>query len=100
MYFITCFQKYEIDKNGWPDLGAGRTFGYYNDRDVAIRMVELNNLDIHECLYDYAVIEYIRPFARHTYVECTLIRIAVPRPLTLRGLPTHYLFAEFCPDWR
>ncbi len=59
MYFITCFQKYEIDKNGWPDLGSHRTFGYYNDRDVAIRMVELNNLDIHECLYDYAVIEHI-----------------------------------------
>lgn len=59
MYFITCFRKYEIDKNGWPDLGASRTFGYYNDRDVAIRMVELNNLDIHECLYTYAVIEHI-----------------------------------------
>lgn len=59
MYFITCFQKYEIDELGWPDLGASRTFGYYNDRDVAIRMVELNNLDIRECLYDYAVIEHI-----------------------------------------
>lgn len=59
MYFITCFQKYEIDKNGWPDVGHCRTFGYYNDRDVAIRMVELNNLDIQERLYNYAVVEYI-----------------------------------------
>ena len=59
MYFVTCFQKYEIDKLGWPDIGAARTFGYYNDREVAIKMVELNNLDIHECLYDYAVVEYI-----------------------------------------
>lgn len=59
MYFITCFQKYEIDKNGWPDVGHGRTFGYYNDRDVAIRMVELNNLDIQERFYNYAVVEYI-----------------------------------------
>lgn len=59
MYFVTCFQKYEIDETGFPDIGAARTYGYYNDRDVAIRMVELNNLDICECLYDYAVIEYI-----------------------------------------
>lgn len=59
MYFITGFSKYEKDRLGWPDIGAARTFGYYNDRDVAIRMVELNNLDIHEYLYDYAVVEYI-----------------------------------------
>lgn len=59
MYFVTCFQKYEIDETGFPNIGAARTYGYYNDRDVAIRMVELNNLDICECLYDYAVIEYI-----------------------------------------
>lgn len=59
MYFVTCFQKYEIDEYGWPDIGCARTFGYYNERDVAIRMVELNNLDIRECLYDYAVVEYI-----------------------------------------
>lgn len=59
MYFITCFQKYEIDKSGWRDVGAIRTFGYYDTRSVAIRAVKLNNCDIHECLYDYAVIEYI-----------------------------------------
>lgn len=59
MYFITCFQKYETDRFGWPDIGCGRTFGYYKDREIAIRMVELNNLDIHERLYDYAVVEYI-----------------------------------------
>ena len=59
MYFITCFQRYEQTKYGVPDIGSARTFGYYNDRDVAIRMVELNNLDIRECLYDYAVIECI-----------------------------------------
>lgn len=59
MYFVTCFQKYEIDKNGWPDVGAVRTFGYYNDRDVAIKSVEINICDIHEYLYAYAVIECI-----------------------------------------
>lgn len=59
MYFITCFQKYEIGKLGWPDIGAARTFGYYNDRDVAIRMVECNNLDIQERIYEYAVVEHI-----------------------------------------
>lgn len=60
MYFITCFAKYEIDpKTHVPNIGANRTFGYYADRDVAIRMVSLNNLDIQECIYQYAVIEHI-----------------------------------------
>jgi hypothetical protein len=59
MYFITCFYKYEPTKFGCPDIGSARTFGYYTDRDVAIRMVELNNLDIQERLYNYAVVEYI-----------------------------------------
>lgn len=59
MYFITCFQKYEQTKLGVPDIGSYRTFGYYNDRDVAIEMVHQNNCDIHENLYHYAVIECI-----------------------------------------
>ena len=58
MYFITCFSQYKLI-GGVPDIGSARTFGYYNDRDTAIKMVELNNCDIQERLYEYAVIEYI-----------------------------------------
>lgn len=59
MYFITCFQKYEIDEFGWPDLGAGRTFGYYFRKGDAVEAVINNNADIHEYTYRYAVIEHI-----------------------------------------
>lgn len=59
MYFVTCFQRYEQTRLGVPDIGCSRTFGYYNDRDTAIKMVELNNLDIQERVYTYAVIEFI-----------------------------------------
>ena len=59
MYFITCFQKYEIDELGWPNVGSGRTFGYYNDRDVALEAVRDNWCDIQERIYRYAVVEHI-----------------------------------------
>jgi hypothetical protein len=59
MYFITCFQKYEIDKNGWPDVGSCRTFGYFEDKEVALEAVKKNWCDIQERLYRYAVVEYI-----------------------------------------
>ena len=58
MYFITCFQKYE-KVNGWPEIGASRTFGYYNYRDWAIEDLHRNNTDLHEMLYNYAIIEKI-----------------------------------------
>lgn len=59
MYFITCFQKYEIDKNGWPDIGASRTFGYYVNKGDAVEAVIKNYCDIQEMIYNYAVIEHI-----------------------------------------
>lgn len=59
MYFITCFQKYEQTKYGAPDIGDSRTFGYYNDRDVALEAVRDNWCDIQERIYCYAVVEYI-----------------------------------------
>lgn len=60
MYFITCFSRYvPNDRLGIPDIGSARTFGYYHDRDVAIEMVKLNNCDIQERVYRYAVIEHI-----------------------------------------
>lgn len=60
MYFITCFTKYEIDeKTKIPNIGSARTFGYYENRDVAIEAVEKNWYDIQERIYRYAVIEHI-----------------------------------------
>ena len=59
MYFITCFQKYEQTKYGVPDVGDYRTFGYYTHKERAIECLHNNNLDIHEDMYDYAVVEKI-----------------------------------------
>jgi hypothetical protein len=59
MYFITCFSQYQLTESSIPNIGYSRTFGYYNDRSTAIEMVEINNLDIQERLYEYAVIECI-----------------------------------------
>jgi hypothetical protein len=58
MYFITCFSRYE-NIRGVPDIGASRTFGYYPHRHWAIEDLHNNNTDLHECLYDYAVVEKI-----------------------------------------
>jgi len=38
-----------------------RTFGFYNTLDEAYKAVESNRCNLHECLYDYLVIEYIEP---------------------------------------
>ena len=59
MYFITGFQRYEWGSNGVPELGAVRTFGYYARKEWAVDDLHNNALDIRECLYNYAVIEYI-----------------------------------------
>ena len=58
MYFITCFSRYE-NIRGVPDIGASRTFGYYPHRHWAIEDLNSNNTDLHECLYNYAVVEKI-----------------------------------------
>jgi hypothetical protein len=59
MYFITCFEKYEKTKLGWPNIGSNRTFGYYPHKEWAIEDLHNNNLDMHEAVYDYAVVEKI-----------------------------------------
>lgn len=60
MYFITCFTRYEPNTRiGVPDIGSARTFGYYEDKDVALEAVRKNWCDIQERVYRYAVVEYI-----------------------------------------
>ena len=56
MYFITCFERYGKTKLGYPDIGSSRTVGYYPHKEWAVEDLHLNNLDIHEDMYDYAVI--------------------------------------------
>lgn len=59
MYFITCFERYGKTKLGCPDIGSNRTFGYYPNKEMAIEDLHTNNTDLHEYLYNYAVVEKI-----------------------------------------
>lgn len=68
MFFITCFQKIEKDKNGWFNGGAQRTFGFRETLEDAEEALNLNMCDMREYLYDYAVVEEMRPYI-HPEVE-------------------------------
>lgn len=59
MYFITCFQKLGEDELGRFEAGAIRTFGYYEELEDAKNALSENIGDMHECLYEYGVIEEI-----------------------------------------
>ena len=59
MYFITCFEKYIKTHKDCPYIGDHRTFGYYPHKEWAVEDLHSNNLDIHEDMYEYAVIEKI-----------------------------------------
>ena len=76
MYFITCIQRIPSD----TDFGGdSRTFGYYNNLDDAVIALKENRLDMHEYLYNYAIIEKIWPgihanavsVGRYKYAEAT-----------------------------
>lgn len=60
IYAITCLQTIE-EENGWPVYGAMKFMGYYFNKEEAIEDVEINNCNINECLFRYAVIEEIEP---------------------------------------
>lgn len=68
MYFITCFTKMEKDRKGWLDLGSQRTFGYRETFESAKEALECNMCDMHEFLYNYAVVEKMGPYI-HPDVE-------------------------------
>ena len=60
MYFITCLEKDGNEmKNGKPDYGDTRTFGYEETYEEAERALNRNVCDMHEFLYSFAVIENI-----------------------------------------
>lgn len=55
-WFITVFEKVETDR-GWPDIGARRVWGFYTDKEVALKALHENWTDMWETCYDYAVLE-------------------------------------------
>lgn len=57
IYVITTFTKVSKDEHGFPCYGDVRPVAWYSDHDDAVRMVQLNNCDIWETIYDYAVVE-------------------------------------------
>lgn len=60
MFFITGLEKDGKQlKNGKPDYGCTRTFGYRETEGSAEAALNMNMADMHECVYEYAVIEDI-----------------------------------------
>lgn len=58
MYFITCMETLPSMEG---DGGYTRTFGYYETYEEAKEALEENRLDMHEYMYDYALVEHIGP---------------------------------------
>lgn len=56
-YFITVFEKLEVNDLGWPETGSQRCWGFYLDKDIAFQAVHENWTDLEETIYDYALIE-------------------------------------------
>lgn len=56
-WFITVFEKAEIDKLGWPKTGTTRCWGFYKNKEDALDILHNNITDLWETCYDYAVLE-------------------------------------------
>ena len=59
MFFITCMQNLPDKSNVFAETGAQRTFGFTETLADAERKLNENCLDMHEYLYQYAVVEKI-----------------------------------------
>ena len=57
MFFITGLMRRHVDDN-FDTIGNTRTFGYLETYEDAENALNKNMADMHEALYDYAVIEY------------------------------------------
>ena len=68
MFFITCFQKIEKDERGRLRVGAERTFGFRETLALVEEALNNNICDMHEYLYNYAVVEEMGPYI-HPDVE-------------------------------
>ena len=67
MYFITCMTKCE-EINGFFNGGSLRCFGYKETLEKAEQALNENCCDMHEYIYQYAVIEKLGPYI-HPEVE-------------------------------
>lgn len=59
-YFITVFERLDINKYGFPAYDAARCWGFYTDKQIAIKALHENWTDMEEGIYKYAVIEEYR----------------------------------------
>ena len=59
MFFITCFSRRENGESESPDFSDMRTFGYFDSFEACNQALHENWCDMHECLYEFAVIEQI-----------------------------------------
>ena len=57
MWFVTVMEKMDDSCPDWPDNGECRTWGFYSDKNTAIKALHENWTDMRERIYDYAVIE-------------------------------------------
>ena len=57
MYFITVFEKVEPSDMLFAEFGDQRTWGYYTEYEYAVTALHKNLTDLHECCYEYAVVE-------------------------------------------
>ena len=59
-WFVTAIISKEVKNNNCNPLCC-RCFGFYNTYCEAASAVNENRGDMHECLYDYIVVEYMEP---------------------------------------
>lgn len=58
MFFIACFEHLPPVEKDY-DIGDCHTFGYFDTYDKAVSRLHNNTYDIHEDVYDYAIIEEV-----------------------------------------
>ena len=68
-YFMTVFEKLDIDEYGYPDTGSSRCWGFYSEKDTALQALHENWTDMEETVYEYAVIEVYHEGISH-YTFC------------------------------
>ena len=56
-FFITVMERVDTDDLGWADTGDSRCWGFYRDKDTALRALHENWTDMEETIYEYAVLE-------------------------------------------
>jgi len=58
MYFLTALWR-KAEEGFEPTVRSERCFGYYSDKQKALQAVDENWADMHECLYNWLLIEKI-----------------------------------------